>query len=64
MIFEGFARLAFGVIRSLMLVLAVVVLVQYMIEHPVPTERGREAAFPVVFATFILIGREGLRWDR
>lgn len=62
MIFEGLVRLAIGVIRSLMLILAVIVLVQSMIEHPVPAQRGRDAAAPIAFSLFILVVREGLRY--
>jgi len=59
--FEGFARLSIGVVRSMMLVLAVVVLVDYMIDHPKKAERSVTS---VVFPLLILVTREGIRWDK
>jgi hypothetical protein len=60
MIFESLARLAVGFIRSLLLALAVVTLVDYMIEHP----KAERSVTSVVFPLLILITREGVRWDK
>lgn len=59
--FDAFGRLGLAAIRSMMLMIAVIMLVDYMIANPVKKERsGASVVLPFV----LLIGREGLRWDK
>jgi len=58
---DWFARLALATSRALILVLAVVMLVDYMIAHPNKTERSIPS---IVLPLALLVAREGMRWDK
>jgi len=60
-IFEGFARVTIATIRAMILVLAVIMLADYMIGHPVKAERSMAS---VALPLLLLVGREGIRWDK
>jgi hypothetical protein len=54
-------RLVYAVLRALMLVLAIVLLAQYMIEHPRPADRPLSS---ILAPLAILVFREvTIRWE-